>query len=146
ENIDGGVARHGHLLASNKPNQYEGLEEEVELMEREVHHKLRLIPLEQQGTEIGSDLYFGALLDECSGGLNPAQYVTGLAGAAEKAGASLHAGARVMGLKRQGSHFLVETERGRLSAEQVLVGTSGYTGSATKKLQTKIIPIGSFII
>jgi glycine/D-amino acid oxidase-like deaminating enzyme len=26
------------------------------------------------------------------------------------------------------------------------VGTSGYTGSVTKKLQTKIIPIGSFII
>jgi glycine/D-amino acid oxidase-like deaminating enzyme len=26
------------------------------------------------------------------------------------------------------------------------VGTSGYTGNATKKLQRKIIPIGSFII
>jgi glycine/D-amino acid oxidase-like deaminating enzyme len=33
-----------------------------------------------------------------------------------------------------------------LHAEQVLVGTSGYTGSVTKKLQKKIIPIGSFII
>jgi glycine/D-amino acid oxidase-like deaminating enzyme len=146
ESIDCGFARYGHLLAANKPKHYDGLEEEVEFMEREFHHKLRLIQREQQGTEIGSDLYFGALLDECSGGLNPAQYVTGLAGAAEKAGASLHAGARVRGLKRQGSRFLLETERGRLSAEQVLVGTSGYTGSVTKKLQTKIIPIGSFII
>ena len=31
-------------------------------------------------------------------------------------------------------------------AESVLVGTSGYTGNATKNLQKKIIPIGSFII
>jgi glycine/D-amino acid oxidase-like deaminating enzyme len=146
ENIDCGFARFGHLLAANKPKHYDGLKEEVEFMEREFHHKLRLIPREQQGTEIGSDLYFGALLDECSGGLNPAQYVTGLARAAENAGASLHAKARVTGLERQGSRFLLETARGRLSAEQVLVGTSGYTGSVTKKLQTKIIPIGSFII
>jgi len=146
ENIDCGFARFGHLLAANKPKHYDGLKEEVEFMEREFHHKLRLIPREQQGTEIGSDLYFGALLDECSGGLNPAQYVTGLARAAENAGALLHAKARVTGLERQGSRFLLETARGRLSAEQVLVGTSGYTGSVTKKLQTKIIPIGSFII
>jgi glycine/D-amino acid oxidase-like deaminating enzyme len=33
-----------------------------------------------------------------------------------------------------------------LNADSVLVATSGYTGSATKKLQKKIIPIGSFII
>jgi glycine/D-amino acid oxidase-like deaminating enzyme len=146
EKIDCGFARFGHLLAANKPKHYDGLKEEVEFMEREFHHKLRLISREQQRTEIGSDLYFGALLDECSGGLNPAQYVTGLARAAEDAGASLHAKARVTGLERRGSRFLLETALGKLSAEQVLVGTSGYTGSVTKKLQTKIIPIGSFII
>jgi glycine/D-amino acid oxidase-like deaminating enzyme len=37
-------------------------------------------------------------------------------------------------------------ERGSLRADSVFVGTSGYTGNVTKKLQTKIIPIGSFII
>jgi len=33
-----------------------------------------------------------------------------------------------------------------MSAESVFVATSGYTGNITKKLQRKIIPIGSFII
>jgi glycine/D-amino acid oxidase-like deaminating enzyme len=42
--------------------------------------------------------------------------------------------------------FLIETERGSLSSESVLVATSGYTGSVTRKLQKKIVPIGSFII
>lgn len=146
EKIDCGFARYGHLLTANKPKHYIALREEVEFMEREFNHNVRLIPPEAQGSEIGSALYHGALLDERSGGLNPAQYVTGLARAAEKAGASLHARARVTRLERSGSSFLIETERGALRAGSVLVGTSGYTGSVTKKLQRKVIPIGSFII
>lgn len=42
--------------------------------------------------------------------------------------------------------FLVETERGSLSAESVLAATAGYTGNVTKDLQRKIVPIGSFIV
>jgi glycine/D-amino acid oxidase-like deaminating enzyme len=146
ENIDCGFARYGHLLTANKAKHYDALEKEAAFMEREFNHSLRLIPRQQQRSEIGSDLYHGALLDECSGGLNPARYVAGLAEAAEKAGASLHSRANVTRLERTGNRFRVETERGMLHAEQVLVGTSGYTGSVTKKLQKKIIPIGSFII
>lgn len=146
ENIDCGFARYGHLLAANKPKHYSALREEVEFMEKEFGHEVSLIPPDQQRSEIGSELYDGALLDECSGGLNPAQYVAGLAAAAERAGATLHARARVARLERRENRFLVETERGTLSAESVLVGTSGYTRSATKQLQKKIIPIGSFII
>ena len=107
ENIDCGFARYGHLLTANKPGHFDGLSEEVEFMEREFGHRLRLIPRQEQHTEIGSGLYHGALLDECSGGLNPAQYVTGLARAAEKAGATLHARARVNrldGARTRGYH------------------------------------------
>jgi len=146
ENIECGFARHGHLLAANKPKQYAALQQEVEFMEKEFNHKVRIVPREQQRQEIGTDLYYGALIDKVSGGLNPAQYVAGLAGAAERAGATLHARARVNRLERRGKRFVVETERGSLLAESVLVGTSGYTGKVTKNLQRKIIPIGSFII
>jgi glycine/D-amino acid oxidase-like deaminating enzyme len=146
EDINCGFARSGHLLTANKPRHYEALREEAEFMDREFNHKVHLVPREQQAAEIGSELYYGALLDECSGGLNPAQYVAGLARAAEGAGASLHAKARVTGLERKGKLFLVQTERGSLQAEKVLVGTSGYTGNVAKRLQKKVIPIGSFII
>jgi len=86
------------------------------------------------------------VVDEVSGGLNPAQYVAGLAAAAARAGALLCARARVNRIERRGSRFLLQTDRGTLKAESVLVATSGYTGNATKKLQRRIIPIGSFII
>ena len=146
ENIDCGFARYGHLLTANKPKHYDALKVEVEFMEKEFDHKTRLFSRDDQYSEIGSNIYHGAVLDERSGGLNPAQYVAGLGRAAEKAGASLHARARVNRIERRAKHFFIETERGSLSAESVLVATSGYTGTVTKKLQRKIIPVGSFII
>ena len=146
EKINCGFARYGHLLTANKPKHFEALKDEVEFMEKEFNHRLRLISKKDQLEEIGTDLYHGALLDECSGGLNPGQYVAGLARAAEVAGATLHARAGVRKLVRSENRFVIETERGALRAESVLVATSGYTGSVTKKLQKKIIPIGSFIV
>jgi glycine/D-amino acid oxidase-like deaminating enzyme len=146
ENIDCGFRRYGHLLTANKPKHYEALKEEVEFMEKEFNHRLRLISRDEQHTEIGSAIYHGALVDECSGGLNPAQYVSGLAAAAERAGAALYARARVNRLERRAGHFVLETQRGSLSAKTILVGTSGYTGNVTLNLQKKVIPIGSFII
>lgn len=153
ENIDCGFARCGHLFTATKPQHFETLEKDVEFLDREFNHKVQLISKERQREEIGTNVYYGALLDECSGGLNPAQYVAGLARAAEKAGATLHARARVYKLERAssplsagGKRFVLETERGSLNAESVLVATSGYTGNVTKDLQKKIIPIGSFII
>jgi glycine/D-amino acid oxidase-like deaminating enzyme len=146
ENIECGFARTGHLLAANKPKHYLALIEEVEFMEREFNHRVRIVSRGQQREEIGTDLYHGALVDEVSGGLNPAQYVAGLARAAEKAGALTCARARVTRLERGGMRFLVETERGSLSAESVLAATAGYTGNVTKDLQRKIVPIGSFIV
>ena len=146
EKINCGFARTGHLLTANKPQHYEALKEEVEFMAKEFKHNVRVVPPQELQIEIGSNLYHGALVDEVSAGLNPAQYVAGLARAAEKAGARLHARARVDKIERREKQFFVQTERGSLRAESVFVATAGYTGSVTKKLQRKVIPIGSFII
>ena len=146
EGINCGFARTGHLLAANKPKHYEALKDEVDFMAKEFGHKVHLVPPKDLHSEIGSTVYHGALVDEVSAGLNPAQFVAGLANAAEKAGAMLCARARVTKIQRSRNRFLIETERGSLTAESVFVATSGYTGNVTKKLQKKIIPVGSFII
>ncbi|MBL8098336.1 MAG: FAD-binding oxidoreductase [Anaerolineales bacterium] len=146
ENIDCGFKRYGHLLTANKPKHYKNLQEEVEFMEKEFNHKVKLISPQDLKNEIGSNIYHGGLVDEVSGGLNPAQYVAGLANATAKAGAKLCAKARVTKIERREKRFHVQTERGNVIAEKILVGTSGYTSEVTKKLQQKIIPIGSFII
>jgi len=146
EAISCGFARTGHLLAANKPAHFAALAGEVDFMAKEFNHTVRLVSRQEQRAEIGADLYHGALVDESSAGLNPAQYVAGLAGAAQKAGATLHAQARVRRLERKPGGFRLETGRGSLTAERVLVATNGYTTNVTPQLRRKIIPIGSYII
>ena len=146
ENIDCGFARTGHLVMANKPQHYEAMRRSAEFMAKEFDHKVRLIAPKDLRSEIGSDIFHGATVDDGSGGLNPAQFVAGLAGAAEKAGALLCSRARVAKIERGESRFFIETARGALTAKSILAATSGYTGNVTKNLQKKIIPIGSFII
>jgi len=101
-------------------------------------------------SEIGSRIYFGGLVDEGSGGLNPARFVAGLANGARNAGALICEQAQVEGIERAAKDgtagFRVSTARGSVWAREVFVATSGYTGAATPELRRRVVPIGSYII
>jgi glycine/D-amino acid oxidase-like deaminating enzyme len=139
-------SRSGHLEVACKPSHFRDFTHSEEVMAREFNHSVRLISREELRSEIGSDIYHGGLVDEASAGLNPARYVAGLAAAALNAGAAIYDRAEVERMVRDGTTFRVFTSRGPLSAREVFVATSGYTGPATPALQKKIVPIGSYII
>lgn len=150
ENIDCHFSRCGHLEVACKQSHFDSYARSVELIEREFGHRLKVIPRNALAAEIGSNIYFGGIVDDVSAGVNPAQYVAGLARSAVNAGAAIFENTRVqqiVGSARNGnSGFKVVTSRGEIFAKDVLVGTSGYTSEATRGLQKRIIPIGSFII
>jgi glycine/D-amino acid oxidase-like deaminating enzyme len=150
ENIACDFARCGHLEVACKQKHFEGYARQVETIAREFNHQLRIVQRERLACEIGSQIYFGGMVDETSAGLNPARYVAGLGRAALKAGAVIFENTRVVGLERVPksgeSVWRILTNRGPLSAKEVLIATSGYTSAATPALQKKLIPIGSYII
>ena len=150
ENIDCSFSRCGHLEVACKQSHFDAYARSVELIAKEFHHQLRIVPRDGLGGEIGSGIYFGGIVDETSAGVNPAQYVAGLATAALRAGACVYENARVQNIQSSSQNgsagFSVATSRGNILAQNVLVATSGYTSAATPTLQKKIIPIGSFII
>jgi glycine/D-amino acid oxidase-like deaminating enzyme len=146
ENIDCGFARTGSLLAANKPAHYDALKRQAEWYARHFNHVTHPVPKEELNAELGSAVYYGGLVDESGAGLNPAQYVAGLAKAAERAGAMLYPHARLVQIEKLQGGYKLTTQRGEMQADQVLVTTGGYTGAATPKLRRRIIPIGSYII
>ena len=146
EHIYCGFQRSGHLLLANKPAHFESMQLEAEWFAKHFNYATRLIPRAELHAEIGSDVYHGGLVDELSAGVNPAQYVIGLAKAAVRAGAELFQHARLIKVGKSLSGFTLKTQRGDLTANQVLVTTGGYTGAAVPQLQRRIIPIGSYII
>lgn len=155
DNIDCNFSRCGHLEVACKQKHFDDYARQAEIIAREFHHTLRVVPKNELGSEIGSSIYHGGMVDETSAGCNPASYVAGLARAAVRAGAQIHEHARVQSIARESRQgaagWRVITARGpdrteQLWAGDVFVATSGYTGRATPALQKRIIPIGSFII
>lgn len=147
DNIDCNFSRCGHLEVACKQSHFDTYARSVEVIAREFNHHLRVVPRSELRSEIGSDIYYGGMVDEVSAGLNPATYVAGLGRAALKAGACIFEDTRVDRISPGGAAgFQLTTSRGSLFAENVFIATSGYTSNATPALRKKIIPIGSFII
>jgi len=150
EAIDCDFSRCGHLEVACKPAHFDDYARQAEVIAREFHHELRVVFRHELSSEIGSDVYYGGMVDEVSAGLNPARYVAGLGRAALKAGACVREQTRLLRIERETRKgtpgWKISTSRGALWARDVLVGTSGYTGAATPQLRQKLIPIGSYII
>jgi glycine/D-amino acid oxidase-like deaminating enzyme len=150
EKIDCNFSRCGHLEVACKQSHFDTYARSVEVIAREFNHRLRIVAKNDLRSEIGSDIYYGGMVDEVSAGLNPARYVAGLGRAALNAGAYVFENTRVERIERAshngGSGFQVVTSRGPMFATDLFIATSGYTSKTTPALQKKIIPIGSFII
>jgi glycine/D-amino acid oxidase-like deaminating enzyme len=150
ENIDCNFSRCGHLEVACKQSHFDSNAESAAFIQREFHHQQRIVSKSELRAEIGSNIYFGGMVDETSAGLNPASYVTGLAHAAQRAGACLHDHTRVekvQSVSQNGARkFLLRTSQGSITAREVILASGAYTTNATPVLRKKIIPIGSYII
>jgi glycine/D-amino acid oxidase-like deaminating enzyme len=150
EDIACDFARTGHLEVACKQTHFDDYARQVEVIAREFNHQLRVVQRRELRSEIGSDIYYGGMVDEISAGLNPARYVAGLGAAAMQAGACVYERTKLQAIDRESRNgapgFKLTTSRGNFWASNVLIGTSGYTGGATPALRKKIIPIGSYII
>ena len=150
ERIDCSFSRCGHLEVACKQAHFDAFAEAAARIKQQFNHELRIVSKSDLRCEIGSDVYFGGLIDETSAGVNPAKYVMGLAKAAQCAGALLFDHARVTTVTPEvfnaTRRFRITTSRGLLTAKEVLLASGAYTTAVTPVLRKKVIPIGSYII
>ena len=145
--IDCDFERSGKLSLAFHPSHYAGMLESQKQLAELADYEVTVIPKSEIHSEIGTDFYYGATVDPLGAGLHVGKFVHGLAQAAVDAGAVICEDAEVTSLKRvSGSVHDVQTTRGAVRAKQVLIATSGYTGSLTPWLQRRVVPVGSFII
>jgi glycine/D-amino acid oxidase-like deaminating enzyme len=90
---------------------------------------------------IGSSLYQAASLDRRGGNINPFAYVRGLAHAATRAGAVLYTQTPVRALTRSGGRWMIDTDKARLTADNVVIATNAYTGDLWAGLRESVIPM-----
>jgi glycine/D-amino acid oxidase-like deaminating enzyme len=105
-----------------------------------------MVARERQREEIASDYYHGGMVVERSGKLHPALYYKGLLDACRRRAVAVCAKATVDRIVQAGNGWRVETSRGEVSANEVVIATNGYTGNLTPALRRCVVPIASHII
>jgi len=146
ESIDCEYARTGHIEAASKPRHFSAFRDEQRLLARVFNHQVDLVSRADQRAEVGSDFYYGLLVDARSGAVNPARLVHGLAAAAARARACIATGVAVTAARRTAGRWSVSTTAGEIEARDVLFATDAYTGRVAPTLERRFVPVGSYII
>ena len=94
---------------------------------------------------VGSPIYRGGWIDHRAGSVQPLSYSRGLAHAAQRAGALVCGGSRVVALERDGGRWKLTAAHGpSVCAERVLLATNGYTDALWPRLRQTVIAANSF--
>ncbi|MDS7594710.1 FAD-binding oxidoreductase [Agrobacterium tumefaciens] len=145
EGIDCNFRRSGKLKLASKPQHFGGLAKNFEALNAEVDPDTALLSPADLKNEIGSPFY-GAMLSKKSAMMHMGRYAAGLAQAASRHGAVIFENAAVTKHTQNGNTHELETVRGKLTANNVLIATGAYTPSGFGYFRRRIIAVGSFII
>ena len=147
EAIDCEFRLTGRFTGAAKPGEYEGLAREADLLRKTLGIEAYAVPRSEQRNVLGTEFYHGGMVRNDIGGLHPAKFHRGMLALAEKAGAIIHsARRRCSALPPSNGGFEVETARGRVQADHVIVGTNGYTDGVDPWLRRRLVPVRSRII
>ncbi len=104
---------------------------------------LRTLDRNQIAGLLGTTEYAGGVLDPRGGKLQPLSYARGLARAAIRLGARIHANSPARALTRVGRDWRLATDAGALIAPGLILATNAHTGDLWPGLRRSIIPLQS---
>lgn len=141
--INCGAKRAGWLQAAHGPAGLKAVESRTRQW-AERGAPIEVLDRDETERLTGTRGYVGALLDHRGGTLNPLAYARGLARAGIAAGARIHGQSAVVSVTKTNGHWRVETDRGAVEAERVLLATNAYTGDFWPGLRQSVIPVYSY--
>ena len=146
EGIDCDFKRCGRFYAAHTAKHFVGLTEEFEKPVKGLETDSFIVPRSEQHTEIGSDLYYGGVVHPRHASLDPGRYHQGLLERAQQASVDVVSNCKVDAIMPVQGGFELQTQKGKITAKDVVIATSGYSGKLSPWHQRRIIPIGSYVI
>jgi len=135
--------RPGHLEAAWRASDAaHGRTYAEHLAARYGHATIRALSREEIRARVASSRYHGGVEDGEGGHLHPLNLALGLARAALGAGARLFERSAVTRL----GPGVVETARGAVRAEQVILACNGYLDGLERSVAARVMPINNFIV
>ena len=146
EGIDCGFRRSGKLKLASKPQHFKAIALNFEAVNREVDPDTKLLTAAELKGEVASTAFHGAMLSQKSAMMHMGRFVSGLAGAAARHGATIFETAPVTGVKSSGGTYELTTPRGRVKADNVFLATGAYTSGPFGYFRRRVVPVGSFVV
>lgn len=147
EAIDCDFHRNGRIKLAAKPAHFDKLAQACELLRAEVDQNIHLVPPDRMRDEVGSDAFYGGLVQTTSAQMHVGKFGIGMAQAAARYGARIYESAAVTAVERaSGTSFRVTSTRGTVNADQVLIATGSTSNGPFGWFQRRLAPVGSFIV
>jgi glycine/D-amino acid oxidase-like deaminating enzyme len=143
------VDRHsdGETQFAHRPKDFDAMRKDVEYYAENYGLEARLTgpsDLVAEGMNAG---FHGAITVPIGFGLNPRKFITGMAAAAQAAGAQIYHETPVAQIARKGGQFEVHTPNGVVTADRVIIGTNGYSSEDLPDwLAARYMPTQSSVI
>jgi glycine/D-amino acid oxidase-like deaminating enzyme len=136
----------GRFVGAWTPAHFAGQAKKLAMLNDAARSEAYMVPRERQREEMASDYYYGGMVVERSANLHPALYFKGLLDACRARGVPVCARASVTGIAERDGGWRVQTTRGSVQADEVVIATNGYTGDVTPELKRRVVPLASHII
>lgn len=144
--VDAQFERTGELDVATEPHQLEWLREEMADASAEDSADSVFLDEAAIHASIASPTYLGAVWHTRSNAiLHPARLAAGLAVEAERQGATVFEGSRVTGIDSSGQRVRVTTERGAISAGQVVLATNVFP-SLLRRNSLMTVPVYDYVL
>lgn len=140
------VERAGTLKLAVSPRHAEALQYEADWFERVLGYPARYLSRTEVRSEIGTDVFWGGLLEPIGLGIHPVRFLSALAERACRRGAQVLEHTPVSSIERIGADFVVRTPAGASRACNVLLATGRTTGGLVTKLRRHQLVVGSSIV
>ncbi|MCH2630315.1 MAG: FAD-binding oxidoreductase [Nisaea sp.] len=139
------ATQNGTIHAAHSPAGLKNLEGRAKEWER-LGAPVQLLTAKETEDKTGTKNFYGGLLDNRAGTINPMGYVRGLARIALAAGARLSTGIKVEKISRSNDQWNVHCGAQVLSAKNVILATNAYTDNLWPGLKQTFTKINYFNI
>ncbi len=138
--------QQGQLVGVHK-KRYLGWAAELAaaLEDRYAYPHTRVVGRDEVRDFVATDDFLEAWFDDEAMTLHPLNYLLGIANAARDAGVRIYERSRVTAYSRD-KPATVDTARGSVIADSIVLGLNGYLGQLEPRLADKIMPVNNFIV
>ncbi len=144
EGIDADYRRTGRFVGAHCSDAWRMLAKRMVILNEVADSSAYMVPATRTREEIGSDYYKGGMVLERSGGVHPGKLHQGVLRVASNVGAKLFGNIRAGAIIRKAEGLRLETSRGPVTADKIIIATNGYTGDLSKWHQRRLVPIASY--